>query len=151
MSDTTKKSIVINKSFLSSSGGNSELNSGIKKNKSRKQTRQKIPDEIIKPSKLKQMLLDKINAKRRAELSMASAIPPPTYTPRQNDKENTKHKKHKGLGLDFDHGRAGGGNTQIPGVIDKEKEAKIFSDEFKKSLSFLDKYIQTKNSQKSAK
>jgi len=43
MSDTTKKSIVINKSFLSSSGGSSEPT----KNKSRKQSRPKIPDDVI--------------------------------------------------------------------------------------------------------
>ena len=143
MSDTTKKSIVINKSFLSSSSGSSEPT----KNKSRKQSRPKIPDDVIKPSKLKQMLLDKINAKRRAELTMASATPPASASASTSiSKENTKHKKHKGL--DIDYGRTGGGNTQTPGGIDKEKEAKIFSDEFKKSLSFLDKYIQTKNNQK---
>jgi len=73
MSDPTKKSIVINTSFLSSSGAGSELGAGASKNKSRKHTRQKIPDEVIKPSKLKQMLLDKINAKRKAELTMATA------------------------------------------------------------------------------
>ncbi len=143
MSDSTKKSIVINKSFLSGSSGSSEST----KNKSRKQSRPKIPDDVIKPSKLKQMLLDKINAKRRAELTMASATPPISASASTSaSKENTKHKKHKGL--DLDYGRTGGGNNETPGGIDKEKEAKIFSDEFKKSLSFLDKYIQTKNSQK---
>ena len=142
MSDSTKKSIVINKSFLSGSSGSSEST----KNKSRKQSRPKIPDEVIKPSKLKQMLLDKINAKRRAELNMASATPPTYTTPKQNEKENTKHKKHRGLGVDY--GRAGSSEPTSGSGIDKEKEAKIFSDEFKKSLSFLDKYIQTKDSQK---
>lgn len=141
MSDPTKKSIVINKSFLSNSGSGSELNSGATKNKSRKQTRQKIPDEVIKPSKLKQILLDKINAKRRAELTMASASP-------EISRESINHTKHKGNG----HGRAGSSlNSNSGGSIDKEKEAKIFSDEFKKSLSFLDKYIQTKQTEKSEK
>ena len=143
MSDPTKKSIVINKSFLTGSSGSSEP----AKNKSRKQSRPKIPDEVIKPSKLKQMLLDKINAKRRAELNVTSA------THRENEKENTKHKKHKGLGLGIglgnDYGRAG--SSEQTGGIDKEKEAKIFSDEFKKSLSFLDKYIQAKNTEKADK
>ena len=146
MSDSTKKSIVINKSFLSGSNGSSEST----KNKSRKQSRQKIPDEVIKPSKLKQMLLDKINAKRRAELTMASATPP-TYTPKQNDKDNIKHKKHKGLGLGLGIDYGGAGDSNKSSSIDKEKEARIFSDEFKKSLSFLDKYIQTKNNEKSEK
>ena len=139
MSDPTKKSIVINKSFLSGSNGSSEST----KNKSRKQSRPKIPDEVIKPSKLKQLLLDKINAKRRAELTMASAsasAAPLSY------KDNSKYNKtHTGNNL----GRSGGGDTL--GGIDKEKEAKIFSDEFKKSLSFLDKYIQTKNTEKADK
>ena len=112
MSDSTKKSIVINKSFLSGSNGSSEST----KNKSRKQSRQKIPDEVIKPSKLKQMLLDKINAKRRAELTMASATPP-TYTPKQNDKDNIKHKKHKGLGLGIDYGGAGDSNKSSLSLI----------------------------------
>ena len=125
MSDPTKKSIVINTSFLSSSGVGSELGSAAVRNKSRKHTRQKIPDEVIKPSKLKQMLLDKINAKRKAELTMTTATATSTAT---NQKK----------GFDY-------------GGIDKEKEARIFSDEFKKSLSFLDKYIQTKQTEKSDK
>ena len=132
MSDPTKKSIVINKSFLSNSGAGSELNSGVSKNKSRKQTRQKIPDEVIKPSKLKQILLDKINAKRKAELTMTTASPSPSLS-----SESTNHKKHRG----YDSGRAGNSGSTNSGGIDKEKEARIFSDEFKKSLSFLDKYI----------
>jgi hypothetical protein len=135
MNDSTKKSIVINKSFLSNSGAGSELNSGTSKNKSRKHTRQKIPDEVIKPSKLKQILLDKINAKRKAELTMTSASP-------SLSSESTKHKGN-------DYGRAG--NSGNDNGIDKEKEARIFSDEFKKSLSFLDKYIQTKQTEKSDK
>lgn len=135
MNDSTKKSIVINKSFLSSSGAGSELNSGTSKNKSRKQSRQKIPDEVIKPSKLKQILLDKINAKRKAELTMTSASS-------SLSSESTKHKGN-------DYGRAG--NSGNDKGIDKEKEARIFSDEFKKSLSFLDKYIQTKQTEKSDK
>ena len=139
MSDPTKKSIVINKSFLSNSGAGSELNSGISKNKSRKQTRQKIPDEVIKPSKLKQILLDKINAKRKAELTMTTASPSPSLS-----SESTKHKGN-------DYGRAGNSGPSNSGGIDKEKEARIFSDEFKKSLSFLDKYIQTKQTEKSEK
>ena len=126
MSDPTKKSIVINKSFLSSSGSGSELGSRESKNKSRKHTRQKIPDEVIKPTKLKQMLLDKINAKRKAELTMTNSAATSTAA--------TNHKKG------YDNGD-----------IDKEKEARIFSDEFKKSLSFLDKYIQTKQTEKSEK
>jgi hypothetical protein len=147
MSDPTKKSIVINKSFLSNSGGGSESSSSTTKNKSRKQSRQKIPDEVIKPSKLKQILLDKINAKRKAELTMASATPH-VSSASASTSASAKSSKHKGL--DFGIGNNGGsGNTN--NGIDKEKEAKIFSDEFKKSLSFLDKYIQTKNSQKSEK
>jgi hypothetical protein len=126
MSDPTKKSIVINKSFLSSSGSGSELGSGASRNKSRKHTRQKIPNEVIKPTKLKQMLLDKINAKRKAELTMTNAV--------ATSAAATNHKK------EYDNGG-----------IDKEKEARIFSDEFKKSLSFLDKYIQTKQTEKSEK
>jgi len=141
MSDPTKKSIVINKSFLSGSNGSSAST----KNKSRKQSRPKIPDEVIKPSKLKQILLDKINAKRRAELSMASTSASASAAP-LSYKDNAKYNKtHTGNNL----GRAGGGDTL--GGIDKEKEAKIFSDEFKKSLNFLDKYIQTKNTEKADK
>ena len=140
MSDPTKKSIVINTSFLSSSGAGSELGAGASKNKSRKHTRQKIPDEVIKPSKLKQMLLDKINAKRKAELTMATAAATNSLSTKP-----TNHKK----GFDFGGNGSGSGNAN--GGIDKEKEARIFSDEFKKSLNFLDKYIQTKQTEKSDK
>ena len=127
MSDPTKKSIVINKSFLSNSGAGSELRSD--KNKSKKHNRQRIQDEIIKPNKLKQILLDKINAKRKAEFTMSSSLPPPP----PSSSNNIKHKN----GVDYG--------------IDKEKESKIFSDEFKKSLNFLDKYMQTKQTEKSDK
>ena len=140
MSDPTKKSIVINTSFLSSSGAGSELGSGASKNKSRKHTRQKIPDEVIKPSKLKQILLDKINAKRKAELTMTTAAATNSLSTK-----STNHKK----GSEF--GGSGSRNGNVNGGIDKEKEARIFSDEFKKSLNFLDKYIQTKQTEKSDK
>jgi hypothetical protein len=63
MSDPTKKSIVINKSFLT---GGDNLNSSSIQKKSKKNTRN-LSDEIIKPNKLKKMLLDKINAKRKAD------------------------------------------------------------------------------------
>jgi hypothetical protein len=138
MSDPTKKSIVINTSFLSSSGAGSELGSGASKNKSRKHSRQKISDEVIKPSKLKQILLDKINAKRKAELTMTTSAATNSLSTK-----STNHKK----GSEF--GSSGNGN--VNGGIDKEKEARIFSDEFKKSLNFLDKYIQTKQTEKSDK
>jgi hypothetical protein len=138
MSDPTKKSIVINTSFLSSSGPGSELGSGASKNKSRKHTRQKIPDEVIKPSKLKQILLDKINAKRKAELTMTT-----TAATNSLSTKSTNHKKGSEFG--------GSVNGNVNGGIDKEKEARIFSDEFKKSLNFLDKYIQTKQTEKSEK
>ena len=54
MSDPTKKSIVINKSFLS---GGDNLNSSNIQKKSKKNTRN-LSDEIIKPNKLKKMLLE---------------------------------------------------------------------------------------------
>jgi len=63
MSDPTKKSIVINKSFLS---GSDNSNSSSIQKKSKKNTRN-LSEEIIKPNKLKKMLLDKINAKRKAD------------------------------------------------------------------------------------
>ena len=64
MTDPTKKSIVINKSFLS---GNDNYNSSnLQHKKSKKKTRV-LSEEIIKPNKLKKMLLDKINAKRKAD------------------------------------------------------------------------------------
>ncbi len=69
MSDPTKKSIVINESFLSglskrtgNYGSLIENSRNLKKN-----SRYRLTDEIIKPNKLKKMLLDKINAKRKAE------------------------------------------------------------------------------------
>jgi hypothetical protein len=107
MSDNTKKSIVINQSFLSGSGSSSGM--GIQNRKSKK-LRTKLTDEsIIKPNKLKRMLLDKINAKRKADQSSPSI------------KNNS-------------------GDINI----DVSKESKIFSSEFKKSLEFLDNYVNTK-------
>ena len=64
MSDPTKKSIIINKSFLSGSDNSSSLN--VQNKKSKRNTRN-LSEEIIKPNKLKKMLLDKINAKRKAD------------------------------------------------------------------------------------
>ena len=64
MSDPTKKSIIINKSFLSGSDNSSSLN--VQNKKSKRNTRN-LSEEIIKPNKLKRMLLDKINAKRKAD------------------------------------------------------------------------------------
>jgi hypothetical protein len=64
MSDPTKKSIVINKAFLS--GSENSGSSRTQNKKSKKNTRN-LSEEIIKPNKLKKMLLDKINAKRKAE------------------------------------------------------------------------------------
>ncbi len=64
MSDPTKKSIVINKAFLS--GSDNSGSSRTQNKKSKKNTRN-LSEEIIKPNKLKKMLLDKINAKRKAE------------------------------------------------------------------------------------
>ena len=108
MSDPTKKSIVINKSFLSGSAGSSSSNAQNKKSK--KNTRN-LSEEIIKPNKLKKMLLDKINAKRKAEHSSpASSL----------------------------SGSISSNNTN---TLDISKETKIFSSEFKKSLDFLDSYI----------
>jgi hypothetical protein len=68
MSDTTKKSIIINQSFLS---GSSKGAASSGNNKVSKRNRPKLSDEIIKPNKLKKMLLDKINAKRKAEQTSA--------------------------------------------------------------------------------
>ena len=70
MSDPTKKSIVINKSFLSGSvsSGSSQL-----QNKKSKRNTRNLSEEIIKPNKLKKMLLDKINAKRKAEQSSSAS------------------------------------------------------------------------------
>jgi hypothetical protein len=116
MSDNTKKSIVINQSFLSGSGsGTGNYGSSGNQNKKSKKLRAKLTDEsIIKPNKLKRMLLDKINAKRKAE---QSSIPV---------ENNTNDLK-----------------------IDVSKESKIFSNDFKKSLEFLDNYVNTKQSDKS--
>ena len=108
MSDPTKKSIVINKSFLSGSVGSSSSHAQNKKSK--KNTRN-LSEEIIKPNKLKKMLLDKINAKRKAEqTSPASSV----------------------------SSSSGSNNAN---TLDISKETKIFSSEFKKSLDFLDSYI----------
>ena len=68
MSDSTKKSIVINKAFLS--GGDSSSSLHTQNKKSKKNTRI-FSEEIVKPNKLKKMLLDKINAKRKAEQTSA--------------------------------------------------------------------------------
>ena len=113
MSDTTKKSIIINQSFLSGSNKGAASSGN---NKVAKRNRPKLSDEIIKPNKLKKMLLDKINAKRKAE--QTSAVSSSVV----NNNNNTN-------------------NTNI----DISKESKIFSSEFKKSLEFLDNYINTKN------
>ena len=108
MSDSTKKSIIINQSFLSGSNkSNSSSN-----NKQSKKSRPRLSDEIIKPNKLKKMLLDKINAKRKAEQTSS-------FRTANDNVSNTD--------------------------IDVSKESKLFSSEFKKSLEFLDNYINTKN------
>ena len=107
MSDNTKKSIVINQSFLSGSGSGSGMGT---QNRKSKKLRTKLTDEsIIKPNKLKRMLLDKINAKRKAEQTSPSL---------QNDINDLR--------------------------IDVSKESKIFSNDFKKSLDFLNNYVNTK-------
>lgn len=114
MSDNTKKSIVINQSFLSSSGSKSGMGnyeSSGTQNKKSKKLRTKLTDEsILKPNKLKRMLLDKINAKRKAEQTSPFV--------KNNNNSNIN--------------------------IDVSKESKIFSSEFKKSLEFLDNYVNTK-------
>jgi hypothetical protein len=69
MSDPTKKSIVINKSFLSGI----DNSSNIQNKKSKKNTRN-LSEEIIKPNKLKKMLLDKINAKRKADQTSSPSL-----------------------------------------------------------------------------
>ena len=69
MSDPTKKSIVINKSFLSGS----DNSSNVQNKKSKKNTRN-LSEEIIKPNKLKKMLLDKINAKRKADQTSSPSL-----------------------------------------------------------------------------
>lgn len=113
MSDPTKKSIIINQSFLS---GSNKITSSLSNNNLSKKNRPKLSDEIIKPNKLKKMLLDKINAKRKAEQTSASS----TVASVNNNANNNVN-------------------------IDISKESKIFSNEFKKSLDFLDNYINTKN------
>jgi hypothetical protein len=116
MSDPTKKSIVINKSFLSGSAGSSSSHAQNKKSK--KNTRN-LSEEIIKPNKLKKMLLDKINAKRKAEHSSPDSSLSGSISSSSNS-NNTSN------------------NTN---TLDISKETKIFSSEFKKSLDFLDSYI----------
>ena len=116
MSDPTKKSIVINKSFLSGSAGSSSSHAQNKKSK--KNTRN-LSEEIIKPNKLKKMLLDKINAKRKAEHSSPDGSLSGSISSSSNSKSN---------------------NNNI-NTLDISKETKIFSSEFKKSLDFLDSYI----------
>ena len=69
MSDPTKKSIVINKSFLSGSTNSSNL-----QNKKSKKNTRNLSEEIIKPNKLKKMLLDKINAKRKADQTSSPSL-----------------------------------------------------------------------------
>ena len=117
MSDPTKKSIVINKSFLAGSGsGSDNYNSSTNPNhnkKSKKNTRH-LSEELIKPNKLKKMLLDKINAKRKAE--------------------------HYSSSNNMSGGSGGGSND----ILDVSKETKMFSSEFKKSLEFLDNYVNQK-------
>ena len=114
MSDPTKKSIVINKSFLSGSAGSSSSHAQNKKSK--KNTRN-LSEEIIKPNKLKKMLLDKINAKRKAE-----------------------HSSPDGS-LSGSSSSSSSSNSNNTNTLDISKETKIFSSEFKKSLDFLDSYI----------
>ena len=117
MSDPTKKSIIINQSFLSGSNKNT---SSPGNNKLSKKNRPKISDEIIKPNKLKKILLDKINAKRKAEQTSASSA---IASANNNINNNVNNNVN----------------------IDISKESKIFSNEFKKSMDFLDNYINTKN------
>ena len=119
MSDPTKKSIVINKSFLS--GSDNSKSSNIQK-KSKKNTRN-LSEEIIKPNKLKKMLLDKINAKRKADQTSSPSL----------------------IG-----GSDSGSGNGIKNVdtLDISKETRLFSSEFKKSLDFLDSYIGQKRNDK---
>jgi hypothetical protein len=119
MSDPTKKSIVINKSFLSA---NDSLNSSnIQAKKSKKNTRA-LSEEIIKPNKLKKMLLDKINAKRKADQTSSTS-------------------STVGSG-------SSGGGMKRGDTLDISKETRLFSSEFKKSLDFLDSYIGQKRDDK---
>ena len=119
MSDPTKKSIVINKSFLSGTDNyNAPTNPNLNK-KSKKNTRH-LSEELIKPNKLKKMLLDKINAKRKADI----------YSSTSSSSNNM----------------SGGGSNSIHNndILDVSKETKMFSSEFKKSLEFLDNYVNQK-------
>jgi hypothetical protein len=125
MSDSTKKSIVINKSFLS--GSENSNGSNINNKKSKKNTRN-LSEEIIKPNKLKKMLLDKINAKRKAEQG--------------------SHGGMGGMGGMGGTGGAGDNTENSRTNLDISKETKIFSSEFKKSLDFLDNYIGQKRNDK---
>ena len=126
MSDNTKKSIIINQSFLSGSGKGAAVSGN---NKVSKRNRPKLSDEIIKPNKLKKMLLDKINAKRKAEQTSAASSDVVNNS-KTNKTNNNTNKTNNNTN-----------NTNI----DISKESKIFSSEFKKSLEFLDNYINTKN------
>ena len=117
MSDPTKKSIVINKSFLS---GSDKSNSSNIQKKSKKNTRN-LSEEIIKPNKLKKMLLDKINAKRKADQTSSPSL----------------------IG-----GSDSGNGIKNVDTLDISKETRIFSSEFKKSLDFLDSYIGKKRNDK---
>jgi hypothetical protein len=124
MSDTTKKSIVINKSFLSGSD-NSGTTSTIQNKKSRKNARI-LSEEIIRPNKLKKMLLDKINAKRKAE-----------YGSYNNGSYGNNSVTSAGISVTS----KGNGILEKENSLDITKESKLFSNEFKKSLDFLDSYI----------
>ena len=124
MSDPTKKSIVINKSFLSGSAGSSSSHAQNKKSK--KNTRN-LSEEIIKPNKLKKMLLDKINAKRKAEHSSPDSSLSGIIS--SSSKSNSKSNSNSNS------------NSNNTNTLDISKETKIFSSEFKKSLDFLDSYI----------
>ena len=119
MSDPTKKSIVINKSFLSA---NDSLNSSNIQNKKSKKNTRALSEEIIKPNKLKKMLLDKINAKRKADQ---------TSSP-----------------VSISGGGSNGGGMKGKDTLDISKETRLFSSEFKKSLDFLDSYIGQKRNDK---
>ena len=124
MSDTTKKSIVINKSFLSGSD-NSGTTSTIQNKKSRKNARI-LSEEIIRPNKLKKMLLDKINAKRKAD-----------YGSYNNGQSGNNSVTSAGISITS----KGSGIREKENSLDITKESKLFSNEFKKSLDFLDSYI----------
>uniref|UniRef100_A0A6C0EWA3 Uncharacterized protein n=1 Tax=viral metagenome TaxID=1070528 RepID=A0A6C0EWA3_9ZZZZ len=114
MSDPTKKSIVINKSFLSGSDNYNSSTNPNQNKKSKKNTRH-LSEELIKPNKLKKILLDKINAKRKAEQYSSTSS---------------------------SSNMSGGGSSND--ILDVSKETKMFSSEFKKSLEFLDNYVNQK-------